>query len=274
MDAIIGLGQAGCNIADYFSSNHTQYQVYRMDKGISNGLNTYTLPNYDNHEEYDQNPINLKFFFTNLRSDVLFVVAGSGMVSGAILRILEQVKNREITILYIRPDVSLLSEKAALREKVAFNILQEYARSGVFKNMILISNPQLEQILGGVSVLDYNERLNALLCSTFHMMNAFEYIPPVMSTFSGLNDISRLSTIGMVDLEKEQESMFYPLEDVREKVYYYLINEENLKKDKQILGKIRDFIKNQPCKASYNIWSTNYDYDYVYVYSYSSVIQK
>ena len=274
MEAVVGLGQAGCNIADYFDSNYTQYQIYRLDKGLSNGLNTFTLPNYSKHEEYDQNPINLKFFFTNLRDRLLFVVGGSGAVSGAILRILEQIKDREITILYIRPDITLLSEKASLREKVTFNILQEYTRSGVFKNMILVSNPQLEQILGGVSVLDYNERLNELLCSTFHMLNAFEHIPSAMSTFSGLNEISRLSTIGVVDLEKEQENLFYPLENTREKVYYYLINEDRLKSDKQILNKIRDFIKNQPCKVSYIIWPTNYDHDYVYVCAYSSIIQR
>tara|TARA_Y100000296_G_scaffold80029_1_gene104830 strand:- start:1003 stop:1827 length:825 start_codon:yes stop_codon:yes gene_type:complete len=274
MDAVVGLGQAGCNIADYFGSNYTQYQIYRLDKGLNNGLNTFTLPNYAKHEEYDQNPINLKFFFTNLRDSLLFVVGGAGLVSGAILRVLEQIKDREITILYIRPDVVLLSEEALLREKVTFNILQEYTRSGVFKNMILVSNPQLEQILGGVSILDYNVRLNELLCGTFHMMNAFKHIPPAMSTFSGLNEISRLSTMGMVDFEKEHENLFYPLEDMREKAYYYLINEEKLKKDKQILSKIKDFIKIQPCKASYTVWSTNYDHDYVYVYAYSSTIQK
>jgi hypothetical protein len=273
MDAIIGLGQAGCNIADYFSKNYTQYQVYRMDKGISNGLNTYTLPDYDKHEEYDENPINLKFFFTNLRNNVLFIVAGSGVVSGAILRILEQIKDRDVTILYVRPDITLLSEKAHLREKVTFSILQEYARSAVFRNMILVSNPDLEQVLDGVSVLNYNERLNELLCTTFHMINAFKHIPSVMSTFSGLNEISRISTMGVVDDKKEKETLFYPLEDIREKVYYYLIDENKLKSDKQVLSKIRDYIKNQPCKASYTIWPTNYGHDYVYVCAYSSTIQ-
>ena len=273
MDAVVGLGQAGCNIVNYFGKNYTQYQTYKLDSGLSNGLNSFTLPDCAKHEEYDQNPINLKFFFTNLGDRLWFVVAGSGVVSGAILWILEQIKDREITILYIRPDITLLSGDSLLRERVTFNVLQEYARSGIFKNMILVSNAQLEQILDGVSVLDYNDRLNELLCSTLHTMNAFGYISPAMSTFSGLSEVSRLSTLGIVNWEDGQESLFYPLENVREKVYYYLINEDNLKNDTQILNKIRDFVKNQPCKSSYIIWPTSYDRDYVYVYAYSSTIQ-
>jgi hypothetical protein len=273
MDAIIGLGQAGCNVADYFGKHYTQYQTYRLDKGLNNGLNTYTLPEYDNHEEYDQKPINLKFFFANLRREVLFVMGGSGVVSGATLRILEQIKDRNITMLYIRPDTALLGTSAILRERVTYNILQEYARSGIFKKMILVSNPKLEQTLDGVTVMDYNERLNELVCSTFHMMNAFDHIPPTMSTFSGLDEVSRVSTMGTVNFEKSEENLFYPMGDFREKVYYYLINQKNLKSDKQILSKIRDFAKNQPCKASYTIWPTDYDHNYVYVQAYSSTIQ-
>tara|TARA_R100000008_G_scaffold86183_1_gene78282 strand:+ start:2646 stop:3473 length:828 start_codon:yes stop_codon:yes gene_type:complete len=275
MDAIVGLGQAGCNIADYFSKAYTQYQVYKFDKNLKDGLNTYCLPTYNNHEKYDESSLNLRFLFSELKNELLFVVAGSGVVSGATLRILEQLRDRDITLLYIRPDMSLLGENARLRDAVTFNVLQEYARSGVFRKMIMISNPELERILDGVSVMEYNSRLNELLCNTIHMMNAYDHIKPAMTTFSGLSDISRICTIGMVDQQKGEEQLFYPLVDIEEKMYYYLINENDLRSDKQALNRIRDFVKNQSCeKAFYTIWPTTYEYNYAYVCAYSSVIQQ
>ena len=39
MDAIIGLGSAGCRIADKFSQ-YPQYEIYKMDVGLKRTSNT------------------------------------------------------------------------------------------------------------------------------------------------------------------------------------------------------------------------------------------
>ena len=50
METVIGLGSAGCNIADCFAQ-YPQYKVLKIDSGIY-GENCHFLPKYDTPEEY------------------------------------------------------------------------------------------------------------------------------------------------------------------------------------------------------------------------------
>lgn len=63
-----------------------------------------------------------------------FVDGGCG-VAGAALTILEQFKNKPITIFYIK--LNNTTQIAQVNEKITFQVLQEYSRSGLFKTMII-----------------------------------------------------------------------------------------------------------------------------------------
>jgi hypothetical protein len=105
-------------------------------------------------------------------------------------------KHCDVNVLYIRPETELLSTLKTKHEWVTFNVLQEYARSGVFKRIYLISNPVLEDNIGGAPVVGYYDRLNEIIVSTMHMINVYNHIDPVNSTFSEPEDMRRISTIG------------------------------------------------------------------------------
>ena len=47
----------------------------------------------------------------------------------------------------------------------------------------------------------------------------------------------------MVDFNDGEEKLFFDMQFAREKVYYYAINNEVLKKDSSLFGKIRQQIK-------------------------------
>ena len=139
MKTIIGLGQAGCNIAEKFKK-HPQYKVYKIDVGLENEANSYALERQESPELYESKCPNLKTFFKEVSNDVLFITS-SGDVSGASLRILEQLKKKTIvSVLYIKPDLSLLPEIKNLQENLVFRVLQEYARSAVFEKIYLVDN--------------------------------------------------------------------------------------------------------------------------------------
>ena len=91
METIIGLGCAGCRIADRFAK-YPQYEVYKMDVGIKRTPRTYGLKRSVNPEDYENSLGSLKRFFKDVDGDVLFIVGGSGMTSGASLKILEQIQ--------------------------------------------------------------------------------------------------------------------------------------------------------------------------------------
>jgi hypothetical protein len=271
METIIGLGSAGCNIADCFTI-YPQYAIYKLDTGIY-GKNCYFLPEYDTPEKYEAHIGDLTKVFNNIGGDILFVVGGSGNVSGGALRALEQLRHCSINVLYVEPDIGLLSGNRKLQERMTYYVLQEYARSGLFGRLFLVSNPQLEGILGDVPILGYNDRLNQLIVSTIHMINVYKNTESIVNNFSDFKEQTRISTIGISNLENERK-MFFSLDGIREMRYYYAINRDKLETDGTLMRKITDNVKNEAdIDVSYGIYATDYADDYVYCVANASVIQ-
>ena len=278
MQNIIGVGSAGVNIAMSFSQ-YPQYVVYTVDSEESGAPRHYQMPTYETHEEYERKTPKMRDFFKDIDAgeDTLYVVGGGGAISGASLAILEQLKHTKIRLLYIRPDTSLLSETGCLRERVVFNVFQEYARSGKFEEIILVDNVGLDDIVGGAPVLGYFNKLNEILVSSIHMINVLDHTDAVMSTGSKPREISRIVTIGVIDVEEKEEKLFFPLTNVREKSYYYAINNEVLKTDESLYKQITEQIKEKSAgddiKISYGIYPSEYKQNYGYLIARSSFIQ-
>lgn len=275
---IIGLGQAGCNIADKFNE-HSQYNTYKIDVELKKSNNYYKIRKEESPEKYEENCPNLKNFFKEVDDDVLFV-GSHGDISGATLRILEQLKKkkRKISFIYVRTDKTLLSGAQLLQENLVFNVLQEYARSGLLEKLWLIENVLLSEIIQETTVYNYYDRMNDLIVSTIHMINIFNNSPSIMNTFSPPLETARISTFGLVDYTTGKEKLFFNLDSVREKKYYYAIPEEILKSDGVIMKKVTNQLKNNrnhdKMRFGYGIYETDYNESYVYCESNSSTIQK
>jgi hypothetical protein len=274
---VVGLGKAGCNIARVFSK-FPQYQTYGID--ITDEADITIRPK-STHEEYDAKFPSLKRKLKFSDEDVLIVVAGSGKISGGVLRLLEQLKNNRLSVLYIQGDLSIMSEVQKKQEKIVSNVLQEYARSGILEKIILISNTMLERSIGDMSIIGYYDTLNQAIVNTVHMMNVFEHTEPIIGNFIQPAEISRICTIGIVDVEVEddedpQEKWFYALTNPRDVVYYYGISEEDLKNDGTLFRKINNFVKSRiedNINVSYGVFKTTYEQKYCYCIKHSSMVQ-
>ena len=172
MDTIIGLGKAGCAIADKFAE-YPQYLTYKFDVGLKRTKTTFPMKDHQKIEDYEEKLPSLKTFLKNIEGEILFVVAGSGKVSSASLTILEYLKKHKVNILYIKPELSLLNEIQAQLEKVVYNVFQEYTRSGVFERMFIVSNEEVAHIVGNLSIKNYHEKINEMIVSTIHMINVY-----------------------------------------------------------------------------------------------------
>lgn len=277
METIIGLGCAGVNIVKNLSS-YSQYKCYYVDSEDPKVEPWLKLAKRKSHEGYEKHfPVKKTVeFFKGAKGSILLILAGSGLVTGATLRLLESLKGKKVSVLYIRPDLSLLSETAAMQERVVFRVLQEYARSSTIERMYLVDNNKLDEILGHVSLVGYYAQLNELLVATIHMLNVYNNTKSNIDTFSEPHEVSRLSTFGLVDCEIGEEKMFFDLDFPREKVYYYAINEEKLEKDGALFKRIKDQVrgkKSEDTKVSYGVFSTSYEHDYGYCVTHSSFIQ-
>jgi len=269
---IIGLGSAGCNIAKAFGK-FPQYDTYGIDADKEADI---TIMKRAGHEEYDDRFPNLKRKLKFVGEEVYLVLCGAGKISGGVLRLLEQLKNNQITVLYIQPDVALASEIQKKQEKIVRNVLQEYARSGLIDAVWLLDNQMVEKGIGDVPILGYYEVLNQAIVNTVHMINVFRNSEPVLGSFIEPSQLSRIATIGIVDVEKEEEKWFYDLTGVRDVVYYYGINEDELATNGVLFKTITNYVKskvNDNTNLSYGVFQTTYEQKYCYCIKYSSMVQ-
>ena len=273
---IIGLGKAGCAVADTFAK-YPQYDVYKIDAGLQ-GERCFDVKPQNGPEEYEANFPPMQAFFEGVKGEALLVIGGSGDISSICLRVMEQITpSCAINVLYIRPDVELLSGVKKMHEKVTYNVLQEYTRSGQIRGMCLVSNPELENILDNVPIMGYYDKLNELIVSKIHMINVYKNSEPVMGTLSDPAETKRIYTVGIFDIENNEEKLFFPLDTVRERGYIYSISKEKLQSEsglhKQISSQMKEKLSDENLSVSFGVFPSDYNVDYGYVLAHSPNIQ-
>ena len=269
MDTIVGLGKAGCAIADKFAE-YPQYKIYKID---SEGLdakekNCFLVKSHDHPEKYEESVRSMKAFFKDVTEDVLFIISGSGRISGASLRILQQLSDKNLSVLYIKPDIEFLGAVNISQERLVRSVLQEYARSGVIERIYLVDNKMIEAMIGEVPIVGYYDKLNDLITSVVHMINVYNHQIPVHHTAFCPHESTRISTLGMVNIDTGEEKLFFSLDNIQEKSYYYAINSKTLETDGKLLRKLTESInKNIDDKttAAFQVHATSYDANYGYV---------
>jgi len=265
---IIGLGEAGCNIAKLFKQ-HQQYDVELLDEG--KGIKKQTTV-----EEYDQIDYKPRKKAIKSASEGILFVCGSGKIAGATLRILDALKHVKITVAYIYPDLEYSSKKEQLRHKVHFNVLQEYVRSGLFAELMLIDNKSLINLLGHGTIYDYFGKINHHIYSAIHTLNYCDNVKSEFGILHETKDISRITTLGYGLLEKNEENLFFPLDNITETSYIISINEEELTNDISVLPNVKAMAKESKKlgrETSFAIWSTEETESYYYTKHYTHFIQ-
>jgi hypothetical protein len=271
---IIGLGGAGCKIAKSFEM-YPQYTHYYIDSEQVNHPNYIRVQECSTHEEYEKNYNSIDM--SQIQGDATLIFAGSGKITGILLRLLEDLRHIKVSILYIKPDMATLDESAKKREKIVFGVLQQYARSGLISGILVANNDSVEAILENVSIANYWQEINNVLSSSYHMLNVFENTEPMLSTMADVKKTVKISTMGVVAYKNFDEKIFYNLVKPRAKKYFFGISEKTLNEEKDLLHRIRSYVKGKSedgCTASFAIYSTNYEQNYVYVTQHASLIQE
>lgn len=272
---IVALGNGGIRIADKFEK-YEQYEVYRIGVNETDSDRTRKMPIFSTPEEYEENCPDFSQFFSDIQDEVTFIMVGSSEITGAALAILQQLANCKITIIYVRPDISLLSQKRFLQERVAFNVFQEYARSGLFYKLCLVDNVVLENVIGELPLSQFHSKLNDLISSTIHMINVYKHVQPVLLTDHDLPAISRIATLGISDPKTGKENLFYNLNNVTNKFYYFSMSKNVLEKDGKLLQKIKSQVKEklgEEIEGGFGVYQNEYTENYVYVEAHTHILQ-
>ena len=262
MISIIGLGNAASRIAEKFRATKN-YNVYTLNSEVEkNSKYKFKLKSYETPEEYEQNIPNLKKFFSTTDEQIQFFVVGSSFSSNYSLGALEQLRDKNVDVIYIQPDSELMTGVPKMLDKIVFSILQQYSRSGLLNSFTAISNTMVEKSIGNIPIKTYYDKINESIFSTVHYVNYFNHAEPEIGMTSKPLDINRIRTLGLLNVKNLQEKWFYELDMERDICYYLCINKERLEKEGGLHKKIVDLLKNKPKNAfrriSYAIYETEY----------------
>tara|TARA_Y100000310_G_scaffold109018_1_gene107413 strand:- start:18291 stop:19139 length:849 start_codon:yes stop_codon:yes gene_type:complete len=270
IDTVIGLGQAGCAIVEKFR-DYPQYTCITID---SEGTPDYKITKRRTAELYEEKTKKLIGLVKKTTDDILFVTS-AGAISGASLKILQQLHDgkKQISVLYIKPELHELHGTRKLQENVLYNVFQEYARSSVFKTLFLVDNSVLCDIMGEVVLKEYRSKMNDMIVNTIHMVNVFSHSKPLLELNIDRPDTANIATIGVSQLENNNIHLFFNLDNVRQHVVYYGIPETKIENDMSLMRQIKE--QAQAYKdVSYRVYSTQYDDIHAYCLAFATAIQK
>ncbi|HAI44395.1 MAG TPA: hypothetical protein DCM40_42990 [Maribacter sp.] len=279
MKKLLGIGTAGCNVVEQLS----QYPVYECYY-ISNEINKtskykFALPVCDGPEEYESlDATKLLKWIGKITDSCTVMLCGGSDSTGITLKALEKLHKNgaKLDVVYFAPEAEVLSETKILHERAASGILQNFARSGLFEKICLVSNVALEELAGSTNVFDYFNQINHVFTSTYYMLDVFKNTKPIISTFKKPRESCRITTIGLSSIDGE-ERLFFPFQSEVDVIYYYGINENKLKQEENLFRTITNKVKQkitQERKVSFGVYPTQYEDDYIYVELFSPKIQE
>ena len=110
------------------------------------------------------------------------------------------------------------------------------------------------------------------------MINVFDHTPPIFTTATTRINTARISTFGPLDVENNEEKMFFSLDIPREKNYYYGVPTKQLEEDENLMDTIHNALKNNiehdRIKVTYSVYSTEYEKLCAYCEKSSTLVQK
>ena len=249
---MIGLGEAGKNIVKLFKQHTKNYKIIILDEDEG-------IAKQDSVEMYDEKPLKLAQRGLKSHSEAFLFVCGSGKIAGASLRVLEALRDLKCTVVYIVPDLEFASVKEKKRHRVHFGVLQEYTRSGMIDEMIILDNKTLFNHAGAGTALKYYDKVNYFIYSTIQNLMYCRHIKPDFGRLHQKKDISRISTIGLGKLENE-EKLLFSLDNITETCYNINIDEEDLDNDEGIIPKCQQLVRDNKEKnrdTSFAIWKSS-----------------
>ena len=277
MISIVGIGTAASKVAEKFTQTKN-YKVYVLNKDVPRRSKyKYRLKSFEKPEDYESNIPVLKSFFADITEHVQVFITGSSLSSNYSLGILQQLKDKKIDVFYIQPDTELMTGVPKIMDRIAFSILQEYARSGLLASFTPIRNSLVEKTVGEIPIKAYYDKINDSIFSTVHYINYFHHAEPEIGMTTRPLEINRIRTYGLLNPKNLEEKWLYELDISRDVCYYLCINKDRLENEGGLHRKIVDMLKDKPRNAfrriSYAIYETEHQ-DFGLCVAHTNAIQE
>lgn len=172
----------------------------------------------------------------------------------------------------------MISEVQKRDDRIAFNVLQEYARSGKFENIFLVDKLKVEELAGHVPVNEYEKTISYFVAYVVAMINFFNHTKSVLANPINPPDIARIVAYGVSSLEEENKdiNLLFPLEEVKDIHFFYGVPQQELAEDTTLVKRIKEHVKSyktEDVSTSFSVYETTLEAMIVLCVAYSSKIQ-
>ena len=267
MTVLIGLGKAGCEIVNKFSDG---YKKITIDAGSE-------LPEFNSPEDYEEKLTDYAHLLDFEEPECYFFVCGAGKVSAASLRLLELVQSKKINLVYIYPEEIMLSPTQKKLNRVAYNVFQQYARSGLLNSMYIVSNEEICSFIPYYSLDDMYDHINDAIVNVFESIIFYLNEKPVLGSHHEAKEISRIRTVEYGEFKENKKNMYFPLDNITETCYINIVNDEDMKNNRELLdllkNKIREDNENN-INSSFIVFRSEYEHSFYYAIRFTHYLQE
>jgi len=267
MTVLIGLGNAGCEIVKKFSDN---YKKITIDAGSE-------LPEFISPEHYEEKLADYAHLLDFEERECYFFVCGAGKVSAASLRLLELIQSKKINLIYIYPEEIMLSPTQRKLNRVAFNVFQQYARSGLLNSMYIISNEEICSFLPYYSIESMYDHINDAIVNVFESIMFYLDEKPLMGSHHESKNISRIRTVEYGEFKENKKNLYFPLDNVTESCYINIVNNEDMKNNRELLDLLKNKIKEDnenDINSSFTVFKSEYTHSFYYAIKFTHYLQE
>ena len=264
---LIGIGNAGHKLINSFSDHHKKISITAEDFPS-------TCKKTEDYEEYCPD------FGDRLKfedEECWVALCGAGKVAGCTLRALETIKHKKINIIYVYPDTTLCNSIQLKRNRVLFNVLQQYTRSGLLNKMYLFSNKNVLDIIGDQTITEMYNMINKQIAYSIETLEWLKSQTPVMGSEHEAKNVSRICTVSVGNMKKDEENMLFLLDNITEASYLYSVSKKQLEKDKDMLNKIKERImkdEENNIVSSFAVYPSEHNQSFFYSLKLTHYIQE
>jgi hypothetical protein len=280
LDKVIGIGDFGCALAEELTA-YPEYRVYKINSDISE-RGSLAIGRYSDMQEYESNidDDEVAVYLRSVKSgdEVLVAVEGGDPITGSLLRILKTISDAKVSVLYVCPDRNICSETQKRDDKICFNVIQEYARSGALDRVYLINKSSVEALVGDVSIQEYEKSISYFISYVVAMVNYFNHSEAIVLNKLSVKNSCRIATFGVCSLDnKAPVNLLFPLNKISDVHFYYGLPSDVIEADgtlmKKIKQQVRDYKTDESMSVGFSVYSLTLPDPFVVCAAYSNEIQ-
>lgn len=267
MSVLIGLGKAGCEVVNNFSDSHKKITI---DAGSE-------LPEFNSPEHYEEKLTDYAHLLDFEGEECYFFVCGAGKVSAASLRLLELIQSKKINLVYIYPEEIMLSPTQKKLNRVAFNVFQQYARSGLLNSMYIVSNEQICSFLPYYSIDSMYNHINSAIVNVFESVIFYLNESPILGAHHEPRETSRIRTVEYGEFKENKKNMYFLLDNITETCYINIVNNEDMKNNRELLDLLKNKIKEDSesnIDSSFVVFRSEYEHSFYYAIRFTHYLQE